>query len=188
MDRNSLEDSKLVKAAAGAAALLICAGIGLRLAFNRSLTEVRDSLARSFVVVEHVDGIVDDLDRLSIDQRALLSIGGDRFSEGVAESVTGIIAHVDALQQLRLRDPAMKRQIGRISQSVDWVLDLVGKSNDLQELFGVPVALALLDTEGDSSILAAKSEAMRLKNQATDQLLYGIGEQRELRSVLEVLF
>jgi CHASE3 domain sensor protein len=188
MDLNSAEDSISLKVAAAFAAAIICLGIGFGFALNRSLGQVGNSLTRGFVLVEHADELVDELDRLSIDQRALLSIGGDRYAEGVAESVTGMITEVNALEQLHVRDQDLERQITRLSNSVDWVLSLIGQTNDLQQSFGTEVALAVLDSDGDNSILAAKMDAMELKRLATDRVLYRVRIDRKLRSVLEVVF
>jgi CHASE3 domain sensor protein len=188
MDFDSLEDSAIVKAVAVLVAVSICVAICLRYALNHSLGAVNISMRRGFIVVEHVDRIVDALDQLKVSQRALLSIGGDRFSEGVAENVTGMLAEVDTLRQLKTRDPLLKRQIARVTRSVNWVLDLVGKTNELQRLFGAPAALALFDADGDNYILTAKLDAIQLKQMATDSALHRVRAQRRLRSVLEVLF
>ena len=188
MDLNSAEDSNLVKAAAASAVVIICLAIGFGFALNRTLGLVGRSLTRGFIVVEHVDDLVDELDRLNVDQRALLATGGDRYSEGVAESVTGMLSHVSALQGLHFHDQALNLQIVRVSHSVNWVLDLVGQINDLQQLYGTQVAMALLDADGETSIQTAKMEAKQLKRLTTEHVMYRVRGERKLRSVLEVVF
>lgn len=170
------------------ALVAICLAIGFRFALSRSLGKIDASLTRGVTVVEHVDSILDDLERLSLSQRAFLHTGEDRFSEGVIESATGLIQHVDALKQLPGQSAALKHQIAQMSHSVDGALDLVGESNDLKHYFGTSVALTLLDEAGDSSIQDAELDAVQLKRLATAHVLERVRTEGKLRSVLDVLF
>ena len=167
MDLTSIEDSMSVRIAAGVAVTAICLAIGFRSALSLSLGKIVISLTRGVTVVEKVDDIVDDLDRLRVSQRAFLYTGEDRFAQGVIESATGLIENVSALKQLTAPSSALARQIARVSHSVDWALDLVGESNDLQHYFGTAAAVTLLDDDGDHSIGSAETAAMQLKKLAT---------------------
>ena len=82
----------------------------------------------------------------------------------------------------------MARQIARVSHSVDWALDLVGESNDLQHYFGTAAAVTLLDDDGDHSIGSAETAAMQLKKLATSRVLEQVRIEGKLRSVLDVVF
>lgn|GEM_PF-2517824 len=188
MDFETAEDSAIVKGAAAVAAVIICAVLCLGFALDSSIGEISGSVRRGFIVVEHVDRIIDELDQLAMAQRALLTTGGDQFSEGVAENVTEIIAQVSALEQLTPLDPLQTRQIAKLAQSVNWVLNFVGTTNELQRLCGSPAALALFDSDAHNSILTAKLDAIQLGQLATDRALYRVRRQRRLRSALEVLF
>jgi CHASE3 domain sensor protein len=188
MDLSSVEDSATVKAAAGLVLALICLGLCFRFVLHRSVGAIDKSVTGGFVVIEHVDDIVDDLDQLRINQRAFISTGGESFSDGVAENISGIIADMNALEQLRLNDQLMQRQIGQVSRSVDRVFTSVGRANQLQQLFGTEAALALFDDDGDRCILSAKIDAMLLKRLATQQVLHRMTLQRRMRALLDVLF
>ncbi|MGO9057320.1 MAG: CHASE3 domain-containing protein [Candidatus Binataceae bacterium] len=188
MDLDSGEDSKIVRIASGLAVITICLAIGFRSALNRSLSKLGPSLKWGFAVVEQADDILDDLDRLRISQRAFLFTGEDRFSQSVIESATGLIEHVDALKDFPAQSPALRHQIMRLSHSVDWVLDTVGQSNDLQQSLGTAVALALLDEDGDHSIQDARLDAVELKKLVTSRVVDRVSIERKLRSVLDVLF
>ena len=95
MDPYSAEDSWTIRGL-GLALVVICLAIGFHYALNRTLTKVNDSVTGGFLVVEHVDAIVDDLDRLTLNQRAFLGTGDERFSQDVVESVMGIERHLDS--------------------------------------------------------------------------------------------
>ena len=188
MDLDSLEDSIVVKMAAGIAVIAICLAIGFRCALSRSLGKIDLSLTRGVTVVEHVDDILDDLDRLELSQRAFLHTGEDRFSEGVVESATDLLQHVDLLKQLPGQSAALSQQIAQMSHSVDSAMNLVGESNDLKHYFGTDAALALLDEAGDRSIQDAQWNAAKLKKLATARVLDRVRGERKLRAVLDVLF
>jgi CHASE3 domain sensor protein len=188
MDLNSVEDSTILRMAAGVAVIAICLTIGFRSALSLSLGKVVISVTRGVTVVEKVDDIVDDLDRLRVSQRAFLSTGEDRFAQGVIESVTELIENVGVLKQLTAPGSALARQITRVSQSIDLAIELVGESNDLQHYFGTEAAVTLLDDDGDHSIESAETEAIQLKKLAAAHVLERARAEGRLRSVLEVVF
>ncbi len=188
MDLTSIEDSISVRMAAGVAVTAICLAIGFRSALSLSLGKFVTSLTRGVAVVEKVDDIVDDLDRLRVSQRAFLYTGEDRFAQGVIESATRLIENVGVLKQLTAPSSALARQIAHVSHSVDWALELVGESNDLQHYFGTAAAVTLLDDDGDHSIGSAEIDAMQLKKLATSRVLERVRIEGKLRSVLDVVF
>jgi CHASE3 domain sensor protein len=188
MDLNSVENSMIVRMAAGAAAIAICLAIGFRSALSLSLGKIVTSLTRGITVVEKVDDIVNDLDRLRVSQRAFLDTGEDPFAQGVIESATGLIENVAVLKQLTAPSAALARQIARVSHSVDWALELVGESNDLQHYFGTAAAVTLLDEDGDRTIESAETDAIQLKKLATSHVLDRVRTEGRLRSILNVVF
>ncbi len=188
MNLDSAEDSNLLRLAAGAVLLIICLGTAFSLALDRTFSKVSNSLIGSFAVVEHADGIVDDLDRLRIDQRAFLSTGEDCYSEDIVESATQIINHLDALEQLPVHGQALRRQIARLSHSVHGALNMVGLSNNLQQHWGTAVALELLDEDGYNAIETARMDALAVKRLATDRAMHRVSVERKPRLVLDMLF
>jgi CHASE3 domain sensor protein len=162
--------------------------IGFRFALSTSLHKISASLTRGITVVEQVDDILNELDQLRVSQQAFLDTGEDRFSQGVVESATGLMAHVGALKQLTTPTPALARQIMRVAHSVDWALELVGETNDLQHYFGTAAAVTLLEDDGYHSIQSAETDAVELKKLATNHVLERISIEGRLRSVLNVMF
>jgi CHASE3 domain sensor protein len=190
VDLEDAEDSKIVRTLCGLALVGLCLTVGFRFAFNHTLnhtlTKVSDSLTGGLEVVEHADGILDDLDRLNINQRAYLATGDERFSEDVVESVIGIRSHLESLEQFGGKGPQFRDRVEELHHKVDWVLNAVGKSNELQQSAGVAVAMALLDD--DDSIGDAKLDAIALKKWATEGVFDRVRRERKAHSVLEVLF
>jgi CHASE3 domain sensor protein len=186
VDLNSAEDSKIVKMACALAAAVMCLAICFRLVLNHTLTKFTVSLTEGLVVADDIDSILDDLDLLGINQRAFLSSGDDRFSDDVAESVTGLISHLESLKQVSVNGEPLRRRTGKLSHSIDWVLESVGKSFELQQTSGSAVAIAALDN--DDAIKDAKMEALALKTLATNGVFDRMRSEREMRSILEVLF
>jgi len=184
----SIEDSKAVRSGAGLAVLVICLAIAFRCAIDCSLAMMNNSLTGTLLVVGYADDILDDMDRLRVDQRAFLSTGNDCFSDGIYESATSMLVDLDALEKLRLQSRALRGQILRVSDSVHSALDLVGRSNELEQSDGTSVALALLDGDANNSIEDARAGAVELKRLATDRILYRIQPSRILRYALAALF
>src|SRR5260370_24051206 len=147
MDLNSAEDSGIVRIGFALALVVICLGIGFHYALNRSLTKVNNSLTGGFLVLEHVDSILDDLDRLSFTQRAFLSTGDERFSQDVVESVMGIERHMDSLQQIARKGARLHAPVDNLARAIDWALNSLGKSNEIEQTSGAAVAIALLDND-----------------------------------------
>ncbi|MGO9056838.1 MAG: CHASE3 domain-containing protein [Candidatus Binataceae bacterium] len=186
MDLNSAEDSKTVKAMLGVTVVVICLGIGFHHALKRSLMRVSDSFIGGLTVVDHVDSIVNQLDRLTIDQRAFLSTGDDRFSENVVESIMGIDRNLESLEVAANKDPRLRSPVAELSHSINWVMDSMGKSFQIQQTSGAAVAIALLDD--DPSVDGAKGEARRLRAVATDDVFDRVRSESRMRSILNVLF
>jgi CHASE3 domain sensor protein len=186
MDPFSAEDSWIIKAGCALALVTICLALGFHYAFNRTLSTVDASVTGGFLVVDHVDAIVDDLDRLTLNQRAFLGTGDERFSQDVVESVMGIERNLDSLAQLKNHGPRLRLDFTRLEQAVGWALDSLGKSNDLNQSMGSGIAIALLDN--DDSIADAKSVAQQLRKEVTDGVFNRFRKQRKMRTILDVLF
>lgn len=186
MDLNSAEDSKTVRMLFGATVVVICLGIGFHHTLKRVLARVNDSLIGGLMVVDHVDSIVNQLDRLTIDQRAFLSTGDDRFSQNVAESVMGIDRNLESLRVAANKDQRLRNPVDRLCRAVNWVMDSMGKSFQVQQTNGSAVAIALLDD--DASVEGAKDEAVQLRTLATNSVLDGVRSESRMKSILKVLF
>jgi CHASE3 domain sensor protein len=186
MDLVSAEDSKIVRMACGLAAAVICLSICFRFVLNHTLTKVTNSVTGSLIVVENCDALLDDLNRLNVNQRAYLATGDDWYSEKVAESVIEISTNLESLKQVSVRGESLRRRIRKLSGKIDWALASVEKSYDLQQTVGSGVAIALLDN--DEAVDDAKMEAVSLKKLVTDGMLDRVQTERKIRSILEVLF
>ena|SRR5271166_5908453 len=186
MDLNSAEDSKLVRMMFGLTVVVICLGIGFHHALKRTLAQVSDSLVGGLVVVDHVDTIVNQLDRLTTDQRAFLSTGDDRFSEIVVESIMGIDRNLESLEIEAKKDHRLQEPVDKLGQSLNWVMDSMGKSFQVQQTAGAAVAIAYLDD--DASADDAKDDAARLRRLATDSLFDRVRSESRIKSILNLLF
>jgi CHASE3 domain sensor protein len=187
MDITEAEDSKIIRMTAGLVVAVICLSIGFGLVLDRSLNRVSRSVTANLIVVENVDSMVDNLDRLNMNQRAFLSTGDDRYSEEIAESVMAISASLEALKQVSINgEPLRQRWVSRLSQRVDWALGSVEKTYEMKRLAGAEVAIVLLDN--DITVEEAKMEALSLKRQATDGMFDRVESQEKMRSILQVLF
>jgi CHASE3 domain sensor protein len=187
MDLTEAEDSKIIRTLGILAAVIICLSIGFRLVLNHSLARVTNSVTAGLIVVENVDSILDNLDRLSMNQRAYLATGDDRYSEQIAESVMAISTDLEALKQVSVKGEPLRRQwVTRLSQRIDWALDSVQQTYELKRLSGAEVAIVLLDN--DVAIDEARMEASELKKVATDGMFDRMENERTTDSILHVLF
>jgi|SRR5579875_1306572 CHASE3 domain sensor protein len=186
MDLSSAEDSKIVRMMCGLAAAVICLTIGFRFVLNRALSKVTNSVTGGLIVVENVDSIVDNLDRLNINQRAFLSTGDDRYSEEVAESVIAISTSLEALKRICIKGEPLQRRVARLSRQIDWALESVEKTYELKQSISPAAAIALLDD--DDALTEAKMQAQSLKKAATDGMFDRVETQGRLRAILQVLF
>ncbi len=186
MDLTSAEDSKFIRILCILTMAVICLAISFRFVLNHTLNRVSNSVTGGLIVVENVDSIVDNLDRLNNNQRAYLSTGDDRFSEEVAESIIAISSDLEALKQVSVKGEPLRRRVRNLSHQIDWVLDSMEKTYEVQQSAGNAVAVALLDN--DESVTEAKMAAMSLKKTATDGMFDRVRNERKMRSVFEVLF
>jgi CHASE3 domain sensor protein len=168
------------------AAALICLSLCFRFVLNQTLTTVTNSVTGSLIIVENCDSLVDDLNRLNINQRAFLSTGDDRYSEEVAESVIEISTNLESLKQVSVNGESLRSRVRKLSGKIDWALASIEKTYDLQKTVGSGVAIALLDN--DDAVEDAKMETVSLKKLATDGMLDRVQTERKIRSILEVLF
>ncbi len=186
MDLSSAEDSKIVRLAGLLAAAVICLVISFHFVLNHTLSRVTNSVTGGLIVVENVDSIVDNLDRLNNNQRAYLSTGDDQYSEQVAESVIAITSNLEALKQISVNGQPIQRRVAELSHRIDWVLDSMEKTYEIQKTAGSAVAIALLDN--DDTVMDAKMNALSLKKLATDGMFNRVRTERKMRSILQVLF
>jgi CHASE3 domain sensor protein len=186
MDLTSAEDSKIVRTSALLAAVVICLVICFHFVLNRTLNTVSNSVTGGLIVVENVDSIVDNLDRLNNNQRAYLSTGDDQYSEEVAESVIALSSDLEGLKQISVNGEPLQARISELSHRIDVALESMQKTYEIQKTAGSAVAVALLDN--DDSVLDAKMDALSLKKLATDGMFDRVRTQRKMRSILQVLF
>jgi CHASE3 domain sensor protein len=186
MDLNLAEDSKLVRMVFGLTIVVICLSVGFHHALKRTMAQVSNSLVGGLVIVDHVDNIMNQLDRLTTDQRAFLSTGDDRFAEVVVESIMGIDRNLESLEVEAKKNQRLREPVGKLSQAISWVMDSMGKSFQVQQTAGAAVAIAYLDD--DASVDGAKDEAARLRRLATDSLFDRMRSESKMRSILNVLF
>jgi CHASE3 domain sensor protein len=186
MDLSSAEDSKIVRTAALLAAVAICLIMCFHFVLNRTLNTVSNSVTGGLIVVENVDSIVDNLDRLNNNQRAYLSTGDDQYSEEVAESVIALSSDLEGLKQISVNGKPLQARIAELSHRIDVALDSMQKTYEIQKTAGSAVAIALLDN--DDSVMDAKMDALSLKKLATDGMFDRVRTQRKMRSILQVLF
>jgi CHASE3 domain sensor protein len=186
MDLTEAEDSKITKMAAVLVAVIICLSITFGFVLNRSLITVTRSVTAGLIVVENVDSMVDDLNRLAANQRAFLATGDDRYSQEVAESIIGISTSLEALKQIRVNGASLDRRLDKLSHRIDFALGSVEKTYEMEQTAGPEGAIALLDN--DLAVEDAKNEALSLKKYATDNMFDRVQTQRKMRSILQVLF
>jgi CHASE3 domain sensor protein len=186
MDLEVAEDSKLVRMVCILTAAIICLAICFRFVLNHTLSRVTNSVTGGLIVVENVDAIVEDLDRLAMNQRAFLSTDDDRYSEQVAESIIAISTNLEALKQVSIKGEPLRSRVTKLSHRIDWALESVEKTYELQQTVGSSVAIALLDN--DDAVEEAKNEALAVKKLATDCMFDRVEMQRKTREILQVLF
>ncbi len=186
MDLTFAEDSRIVRIASLLTAVVICLIICFHLVLNRALNTVSNSVTGGLIVVENVDSIVDNLDRLNNNQRAYLSTGDDQYSEEVAESVIALSSDLEGLKQISVKGKPLQARIAELSHQIDVVLGSMQKTYEIQKTAGSAVAIALLDN--DDSILDAKMDALALKKLATDGMFDRVRTQRKIGAILKVLF
>jgi CHASE3 domain sensor protein len=186
MDLNLAEDSITLRVMFGAGLVIICLGIGFYHALNRSLAHVHDSFVGGLGVVDHVDNLLMQLDRLNTDQRAFLSTGDDRFSEDVVESIMGIDRNLESLRAAADKDQRLRKPVDSLDRSINWVLDSMGRAFEIERTAGTAVAIALLDD--DSSVDGAKDDAQKLRTVATNGVFDRLRSERRIRSIFNILF
>jgi CHASE3 domain sensor protein len=185
MDLTTAEDSKIVRIACGLALATVCLALCSRLALNHTFVEVRCSVVGGLTVVEKIDSITDNLDRLTMNQRAFLLTGDDRFAVGVAESVMVMSFDLDTLERIPT-STLLQSYIAVLSHRIDLTLDSIRKSYELQRHLGAGAAIALLDS--DAAADDAKQEAFSLKRAATDGMFDHVQTECRISSILKVLF
>jgi CHASE3 domain sensor protein len=186
MDLTSAEDSKTVRVACGLVLALIYLAIWFRFVVNGTVTKVALSMTGGLSLIENIDSVMNNLDRLSMNQRAYLYTGDERFAGQVAQSIMAIANNLTSIKHISVNDEPLQRKATILSHSIDWALESIGKTYDLQEHFGSGPAIALLDH--DNAVEDAKEEALSLKKVATDGMFERVRTEHEIRSILEELF
>lgn len=185
MDTECAEDSKIVKMLFGFALVALCMGIGAHTVLDRELARLGESMTESDMVVENVDEIVDDLNRLDISMRAFLSAGDGRFSDDVVLSVTAVEVHMESLQQVAVKRRRFKRSVARLNHMVKLTLDSAGKPPRVRHALGTGNIIASLDQT--SALACARIEAAEVKDEARQDVLSVIHTQRGAASLLDLL-
>lgn len=134
----------------------------LAAAYSQNLANVDSFYTRSLCDVDLLDNVVNAIDRLDVDQRAVLSSGDQRFSDGVWASVVELDRHSAELKALADRNPARGARAAQLSASLRQVLDLAARSDDIKDTRGRRAALAFFDAS-EGVISLAKSQAGELK-------------------------
>jgi len=186
MDLSSIEDSKTVSMACGLALAVICLAMWFRFVLNRTVTKVTHSMTGEMIVIENIDSIMNHLDCLRMSQRAFLFTRDEHFSGQVAESAMAISNNLAGLRQISINNEAWQGKLTKLSHRIDWALDSIEKTYELQQRFGSSAAIALLDD--DCAVEDAKREALSLKRFTTDGMFERVQTEGEIGSILEKLF
>lgn len=186
MDFASVEDSRIVKTVCSLALAAVCLTMWFRFVLNRTLNTVSRSLTGGLIVVENIDSITHNLDALSVNQRAFLSTGDELFAVQIAESVMAIGNNLESLKQISVNGKPLRPKVTSLSHRINWALDSIERTYDLQQHSGTEAAIALLDN-GDA-LWDAKREALSLKQVATDGIFGRVQTERGVNSILEELF
>jgi CHASE3 domain sensor protein len=186
MDLTSAEDSNAVRIACGLVLAIICIAMCSRFALNHTFIKVEHSVAGGLTVVETIDSIVENLDLLTMNQRAFLYTGDEHFTEEVAVSVMTMDHDIDTLEQISTNRALLRSYVTILSHRIKLALDSIRETYDLQQHFGATVAIALLDD--DDAIDSAKQEALSIKRVATDGMFDRVQTECRLRSILGLLF
>ncbi len=144
----------------------------LAAAYNQNLADVDGYYTRSLGDVDLLDNVVNSVDRLGVDQRAVLSSDDQRFSDGVWASVVELDRHLADLNALANRNPGRRARVALLSAALRQVLDLAARSDEIKDARGRRAALAYFDANG-GAISLAKSQAGELK----EALLRGMRDQ-----------
>jgi CHASE3 domain sensor protein len=185
MDLNSGESSEITRLGFGLALVVLCLGTGFHYALNRVLTRVGASMNGAFLVFDDVDGIVDSLDRLSLNYRFFIRTGDLHFSQDVYESVAVAQKRMDSLRRVAGKDSRLRDSIARLDRAIDWEVALLRKASELDKSKGPADAIALLDK--DESIEEARTEAEHLRLLATKGAFDRLRTERKMKWILDVM-
>jgi hypothetical protein len=186
MDTNCAEESRITRLVIGFALVALCIGIGVHALLVHGLERLGDSMTESDMVVENVDEVVDDLNRLDISMRAFLSAGDGRFSDDVVLNVTELEVHMESLLQLPIKRQRLKRGIGKLTDMVKLALDSAGSADQIRHLPNNGSEVCSLDRS--SSLECARIEAAQLKDEARENVFTVLRTERTTKSLLELLF
>jgi len=130
-------------------------------AYSQSMAAMNDSFNRGLSAVYLLDDVRNNVDRISIDQRAFLSTTDLRFLDGVWSSALNLDRHLEAISVLAGTD-GEHAGAARLSGATRQVLECVARSYDIRDARGSRAALAFFDAHEDV-ISEAKAQADQLK-------------------------
>ena len=165
----SLEKYPWLSLLPGFALVFVWGVISLGHAYDRNLTKMKDSVDQGFMLVGRLDGALDALARLRVDQQAFLSTGDERFQDGVIESVETLTIDIAVLNSLAAKNKSERALLFSLSRSIEQVLGSVGESDHIMELRGKAEAVAFFDSQEDS-IPDAKGQAEQLRIQIAGRI------------------
>src|SRR5262249_38068642 len=146
----------------GFALILAWSVISIAHAHERTLARVNDFFTEVSMIMDQLDEINDDLNRLGIDQQAFLSTGEMRFQDAVIESAERLTIPTGMLKSLAASHQIQRPLLASLSRSVDQVVGLVGESDEIAAKHGGPAAVAFFETT-EAEIYQAKQEAEDLR-------------------------
>ncbi len=160
--------------------------ISIAHAHQRTLASVNDSFTRASIFMDRLGTITDDLDRLSVDQRAFLSTGDMRFQDGVIESSERLTMDIGMLNAMAARNEMERLLLVSLSRSIDQVQASVGESDTIATKRGRAAAAAFFESR-EVAVSEAKGEATQLKTEMSQDVSDRIRNARMARAFLQDL-
>ncbi|HKD68865.1 MAG TPA: hypothetical protein VKB84_18620 [Candidatus Binataceae bacterium] len=162
MNRCPLRFAATVTIGVAAALLITWSAMTVSNAYSQSMAAMNDSFNRGLSAVYLLDDVRNNVDRISIDQRAFLSTTDLRFLDGVWSSALNLDRHLEAISALAGTDGEQRAGAARLSGATRQVLECVARSYDIRDVRGSRAALAFFDAHEDV-ISEAKAQADQLK-------------------------
>jgi CHASE3 domain sensor protein len=171
----------------GLALVLVWSVMSLAHAYDRSLTTVSDSFTHGFMLLGRLGTIVDALDRLSVEERAFLSTGDERFQDGVIENAEALEINVDVLNSMAATGKSQRAALTSLFRSIKQVLDLVGESDGIRDARSGAAAAAFFESK-ESAVSLAKWQADQLRIEVTRGMSGRIRKARRYNALFEGFF
>ena len=187
MDTSSADGSLMVGVGLAMALALLGGGsMSFSYLHNRTAAKERAALTTNLDVMENVDWMLANTDRLTVDLRAFLVTGDDQLSDEVIETMMALDQRVSDLQRLTSGNELQHPAVVKLERGFQRLFDLVGQSYEIKRLLGAPIALDLLDTGG--AVAEVDFEATQVRMNAVIGILGVVRRQRTSGTVLEALF